>query len=107
MMSCVTSTLSCLCIECTCNVVNRLESNSKSPNLHLVLHFLALIEFPNVAPVLLFELGIVPCQQSWALNWSEAALHQTFDWVVLRVDYKSDSASASVICILNYFLKQH
>ena len=88
----------------TCNVVNRLKSNSKSPDLHLVLHFLALIEFPNIAPVLLLERGIVPRQQSWALYRFEAVLHQTFKWVALRVHYKSNSASTSVIRILNNFL---
>ena len=60
----------------TCNVIYRVESNAKLPYFEWIVFLSTLLEVLYSFPVLMFELSIIVCLESWPLESLQSFMYQ-------------------------------
>ena len=66
----------------TCHVKNRLETKSKSADLHWILYFDTVMQHPYARPIFCCELSIIVCIESWTLSNLKTSYNHKSSWIV-------------------------
>ena len=92
----------------TCDVVNRVESNSKFSHFEGILCLDAAVQVLYALPVLISELRIVVGQQCGSLEGGQCRMHKRCCSMLPAVDEELHDLCPSIIRILNNLLhKEH
>ena len=88
----------------TCNVIYRVESNAKLPYFEWIVFLSTLLEVLYSFPVLMFELSIIVCLESWPLESLQSFMYQWLCFVLPAIKIESHCPCTSIVSILNNFL---
>ena len=90
----------------TCDVVNRVESNSKFPHFEGIFRLDAALQVLYTLPVLVVKLRIIVCQQRGSLEGGQRGIHERRRSMLPAVDEKLHRLCPSIVRILNNFLQK-
>ena len=88
----------------TCNVVDRVETDSELPDFKRILRLAAQLQVLNALPVLSSELSVIVGQQGGSLEPSDVRVHEGATSVLAMVQIEADHSSPRIVCILNDLL---
>jgi len=90
----------------TCDVVDRVESNSEFPHFEGVLCLDAALQVLYALPVLICELRVIVGQQRWSLGGCQARMYERCPPMLPAVKVKLQCLCLSIVRILNNLLKE-